>query len=324
MPPGRIFMKTAHIAAAVALLFVSTDAFAGANSRYSHCYKIKDTQAKALYTVDLVPNDFRFPDVDGCEIKVPAKAICVDSYDIGLTPAPVGGATGGFNGQKYLCYKAKCPVPATTLTVGVGDALGIRTVTASKTQQVCVPIPADTCVSAADCRDRQNQTTAACGTNGYCEADVCDSGYDDCNGFYGDGCETSTSSDTSSCGGCGNICPEMNAYASCTAGTCGFDSCYPGYADCNIDSGDGCEVDVTSDVNNCGTCNTICSFPNATAVCASSSCVIGACDTGYGDCNIDSGDGCETFLNGSDVNNCGGCNTVCAFGESCTAGVCVP
>lgn len=315
-------MNKAQIAATAALLFISTNAFAGANARYSHCYKIKDTQAKAVYTLDLLPSDFRFPDVEGCTIKVPAKLICVDSVDTGLTPTPTEGTPGGLTGQKYLCYKAKCPAPATDLIVGVGDALGIREVTASKSQLVCAPIPSDTCVAGDDCRPRQNLVTAGCGIDGFCTADVCTAGYDDCNNYFGDGCETSLSDDAYSCGTCGTVCSFPNAYANCTAGNCDVDSCVADYADCDVNPGTGCEIYLPTDVNNCGACNTVCSTPNGTPICSSNNCAVGACDTGYADCNFNAFDGCEVDVLGSDPGNCGGCGLICP--GSCTLGICTP
>jgi hypothetical protein len=315
-------MKRAYIAAPLALLFVSTNAVAGANSRYSHCYKIKDSQAAAKYTVDLQPNDFRFPDAEGCEIKVPAKLLCVDSYDTNLAPTPAEGIGGGLNGQKYLCYKAKCPVPAAPLVVGVGDALGVREVTASKTAQVCVPIAPDTCVAADDCRDRQNVATAGCGIDGFCSADVCTAGFEDCDNYYGDGCETGLSDDAYNCGTCGTVCSFPNAYPNCTAGACGIDSCYADYADCDGNTGTGCEVYLPSDPNDCGTCSTVCTFQNATPLCSGGNCFMGDCAFGYADCNGHPADGCEVNFLGDDENNCGSCATFC--GDTCNGGLCTP
>ncbi len=61
--------------------------------------------------------------------------------------------------------------------------------------------------------------------------------------------------------------------------------------------------------------------PNTVVSCAAGSCVTGMCNTGYGDCNMNPGDGCESRL-ASDGNNCGRCGNRCASGQSCQAGVC--
>jgi hypothetical protein len=77
-----------------------------------------------------------------------------------------------------------------------------------------------------------------------------------------------------------------------------------------------------SDVNNCGECGNVCSLPNATPECTSGACTIASCDPGFGDCNSDPADGCETSLT-SDPNNCGGCGVVCSAAQVCTSGECV-
>jgi hypothetical protein len=112
--------------------------------------------------------------------------------------------------------------------------------------------------------------------------------------------------------------------ATCVDGTCGF-VCEAGFADCNNDPADGCETDVTSDVDNCGACGRVCTGANATMACASGTCVIVACDAGFADCDGIVTNGCETHLS-SDVNNCGACGQVCTGANAtmaCASGACV-
>src|SRR6185369_10537384 len=42
------------------------------------CYKGKDSRAKATYTLGIVPNSFSFPQLLGCQLRVGARAICVE------------------------------------------------------------------------------------------------------------------------------------------------------------------------------------------------------------------------------------------------------
>ena len=170
----------------------------------------------------------------------------------------------------------------------------------------------------------------ACGTA--CGPDeVCDAGL--CAGRCGPGrircgqvC-TSTSSDPLNCGACGAPCDEaLGAIALCLDGTCGF-TCAAGFDDCDDDlfSGttNGCEVDLSADANNCGACGTVCDFANGAGACTGGACVLSACDTGFGDCNMVGADGCEVDLRADD-NNCGACGTVCPAGELCSNGTCAP
>jgi hypothetical protein len=112
----------------------------------------------------------------------------------------------------------------------------------------------------------------------------------------------------------------------CTAGVCSG-ACAAGYTDCNANKlSDGCETATGTDPSNCGGCGTVCSSNNmATGTCGSGVCN-GTCVSGYSDCNANKqSDGCETNT-GTDVNNCGGCNTVCSLNnmatDTCTSGVC--
>src|SRR5262245_10458064 len=93
---------------------------------------------------------------------------------------------------------------------------------------------------------------------GVCQVGTCTAGFADCNQNAVDGCETNVTSLTN-CGACGNVCPAPpNVAPSCVAGFCQVGACFGGFADCNSDLSDGCEINVTSDVNNCGACGTVC------------------------------------------------------------------
>ncbi len=172
------------------------------------------------------------------------------------------------------------------------------------------------------CPNRANSSRTCVG--GACGF-TCNAGYDDCNASATDGCETNLNADVTSCGVCGNTCPTRpNSTPLCTAGACGF-SCNAGYADCNGNPSDGCEVFTGTDLNNCGGCGTVCpTRANATRTCAAGSCGF-TCDASYGDCNGNPADGCENFLD-DDALNCGGCGTVCPTRPNssrfCSGGAC--
>jgi hypothetical protein len=126
------------------------------------------------------------------------------------------------------------------------------------------------------------------------------------------------------CGACNHACSAPFASSACTARSCGILACNQGRADCDHAYLDGCEVNTTTDLNNCGGCGTVCNTPNATPSCQASTCRIQACNTGFRDCNTVVSDGCEVSVN-TDLNNCGGCNNQCNLPHavpSCTAGVC--
>lgn len=66
-------------------------------------------------------------------------------------------------------------------------------------------------------------------------------------------------SDILNCGSCGFKCPPVgNGLPSCVNGVCGIASCNPGFANCNKNAGDGCEVNLMTDKNNCGYCGHTC------------------------------------------------------------------
>src|SRR5688572_12245749 len=64
---------------------------------------------------------------------------------------------------------------------------------------------------------------------------------------------------------CGRPCTYANAEGACVEGVCRIGACLPGYRDCSGGPENGCETYVLGgDVEHCGSCETRCSFANAT------------------------------------------------------------
>jgi hypothetical protein len=156
---------------------------------------------------------------------------------------------------------------------------------------------------------------------GACAIGGCDAGYADCNGNPADGCEVNLANDAANCGACTNACSMVaNGKPICSGFACGLGTCNAGYADCFGGAVDGCETDLTSDVDHCNTCGTVCpQIAHGSRSCTASACGIASCAMGYDDCNKLVADGCERDLN-TDVNNCGMCGNVCPTPAGGTAG----
>lgn len=154
---------------------------------------------------------------------------------------------------------------------------------------------------------------------------TCATNFVDCNKDPADGCETNVGIDVANCGACGRTCGAANANGAgtCLDGQCQF-ACKTGFADCNRDGADGCETDLLNTADHCGTCDTACKVNHAGAACGNGQCIVGACESGYADCNKKAADGCETLL-ATSADHCGSCDKVCGDGnrvKSCAAGSC--
>jgi hypothetical protein len=153
----------------------------------------------------------------------------------------------------------------------------------------------------------------------------CNPGFADCNHMAADGCETNILTSVGNCGSCGTVCTGGGSSTPmCVAGSCGI-ACAPGRADCDHLSSNGCEVDTTTSTANCGACGHTCPNPaNATGLCSSSVCGI-TCTPGFGNCDGNDANGCETNLN-TDAAHCGACATACPTEANstpgCTMGAC--
>ncbi|KAG0615844.1 hypothetical protein M758_5G071100 [Ceratodon purpureus] len=84
-------------------------------------------------------------------------------------------------------------------------------------------------------------------------------GLANCDGVFSNGCEQDIWFDAQSCGRCRRVCPvpQNAADANCNLGRCTF-SCMAGFADCDGDARNGCEVDLNavSGPGQCGSCTT--------------------------------------------------------------------
>ena len=87
-------------------------------------------------------------------------------------------------------------------------------------------------------------------------------------------------SDPRACGGCGVACQPGGDHqvAVCTKGLCGVE-CLEGFADCNGDPVDGCEVDLRMNPLHCGACGQRCDV-GAGQPCIEGKCLMVECDAG--------------------------------------------
>lgn len=76
--------------------------------------------------------------------------------------------------------------------------------------------------------------------------------------------------------------------------------------DCDGDTDEG--FDLRTDPDHCGACDARCALPFAVSICVDGACAVGSCDEGWGDCNDDPEDGCETDLTAPDA--CGTCEAL--------------
>ncbi|MCU1277078.1 MAG: uncharacterized protein JWM53_624 [bacterium] len=218
------------------------------------------------------------------------------------------------------CTAADCPTPSNgTATCTAGSCGFTCNGGFNQCGGSCAPSTNQCCMS-SDCPT--NHDTPAC-SSGTCSG-ACDPGWADCNNNKKtDGCETNTQTDTGNCGGCGNTCPAINGSPSCAGGSCHI-TCNPGFADCDNNVNDGCEINTSNDPGHCGGCGNICVIPNGVAGCAGSACVVAACNPGFADCDGNPANGCETNLN-SDPNSCATCGHQCTVANGtagCAGGAC--
>ncbi|MCK6549784.1 PKD domain-containing protein [Myxococcota bacterium] len=146
-----------------------------------------------------------------------------------------------------------------------------------------------------------------CETEGSCP---CVAPQVDCDGDPGNGCETDLLTDADSCGQCGLACSYAGASGVCSGGACALGACNAGFADCDAQPANGCEVVIASDAQNCGACGHVC--PSGRS-CEAGRCLSPLPEVCDGIDNDEDGDTDE----GLSV----ACNTLCGAGTmTCVAG----
>jgi hypothetical protein len=100
------------------------------------------------------------------------------------------------------------------------------------------------------------------GAGGNDSGDGCEPGMGECDGDPETVCEQPLSLITS-CGDCTTKCNATNGVPSCEDGQCVF-ACSDGYADCDGEGDNGCEVTLATDAANCGACGRDCAMYGAT------------------------------------------------------------
>jgi hypothetical protein len=122
--------------------------------------------------------------------------------------------------------------------------------------------------------------------------------------------------------GCNPPCNLLHATATCPSGTCQIASCEAGWGDCDGNPASGCETRLDTP-EHCGSCPHHCTNAHGNAACGAAGVCAPACSAGYGDCDTNKDNGCETQLN--TLTNCGMCGLACDLAgaaESCTTGTC--
>lgn len=163
--------------------------------------------------------------------------------------------------------------------------------------------------------------TAGGGNGGSTGTVTCDPGFADCDKNPANGCEVNLTTDAIHCGTCEISCTvgADNALGVCIQGACSF-ACNSGYANCDQDVSNGCEVNLQNNIENCGYCGNACTSQDGTPMqCLGGACSL-QCSDNKQDCNQNAADGCEVDTS-NDPKNCGSCGNSCDGGK-CVQGTC--
>jgi len=151
-----------------------------------------------------------------------------------------------------------------------------------------------------------------------CEASVCkpgcDPGFGDCDMNPRNGCESPLST-IDNCNACGRACTNQHGETRCANGDCA-PTCALNYGDCDTLRTNGCETPLLTTTAHCGACNAPCVNEHGNTSCGDGQCHP-LCGPGFGDCNSNPRDGCETPTTTATA-HCGACNQACTNSNGMT------
>ena len=251
-----------------------------------------------------------FADCDGA----PANGCEVNTATSVAHCGACGNACSGVNGAP-ACSSGACAI---TCAAGFGNCdanlgNGCETPTTNNV---------NACGACGVVCSVQNGAPACLGQT--CAVQGCTAPYQDCDGQYGDGCEANLQTGLTTCGSCNTACTNAHGTTSCAAGACA-PACAAGFASCDANLANGCETSTLTSPTDCGGCGNVCAFANAAGQCQAGVCALGACNTGFGNCDLTPANGCETPLD--TIASCGACGAQCtnAHGSTaCALGACSP
>ena len=289
---------------------------------------LKKDDVPATPEVDVVA----LPDVVAPSKDIPTAVDVVTAADVVTPPADVPTDTGpACDPGRTLCAgvcvdtamePTHCGACGRACEGGQRCEMGACVTACESPRQRCGTACVDPQTDVSNCGACGRACMAGANATARCEAGVCGltcaTGFGDCDGDAANGCETNLAESLANCGRCGAVCPG-GSFAVCAMGACAT-RCMPGQTLC----GETC-ADILSSQEHCGACGNRCgTAPNATGRCSLGACAL-TCATGFGDCDRDPGNGCETDLRTS-TSHCGACGTACAAppggAPSCAAGVC--
>ena len=126
-----------------------------------------------------------------------------------------------------------------------------------------------------------------------CGIMTCNTGFADCDQTYATGCEKGVSADINNCGACNAVCTTANGTPNCAASACGIASCNAGFADCDLLVSTGCEIQIATNVDFCGSCLNACpARTNAARTCVAGGCGF-TCNAGWVNLDGLASNGCE-------------------------------
>ncbi len=185
---------------------------------------------------------------------------------------PSGGGAPVYENTYYGCVKGTCGYPKCLLGYANCDGDITNGCETPLLDDANCGTCGNACPANTKCLlDSQQRPMCACpGDRAYCQT-MC----------FGSVCLGECSDltwDADNCGGCGVKCSlQGHADPICSFGTCSY-RCKEGWADCNGDPGDGCEVNIYSDPRNCGDCGIACDAVAGQA-CVAGQCVVEPCDS---------------------------------------------